>query len=140
MLVNDFWNLLIRRLNKACIIRDAEIRYLNPDGSASNLYRLCIVEQVESLKALLRVVPMWSTGIFMFLCLNQNSFSTLQAKTMDRLITQKFEIPAGSFTMFMIVTLTMWVVVYDRIMVPSLARYTGQPRGLSESVPKSGWQ
>lgn len=77
---------------------------------------------------------MWSTGIIMFLCMNQNSFSTLQAKSMDRHITKNFEIPAGSFTVFMVVTLTIWVAFYDRIMVPLLAKYTGRPQGLSTKV------
>jgi peptide/histidine transporter 3/4 len=115
------------------MIRDRE-RDLNTDESASDSWSLCTVEQVESLKALLRVIPMWSTGIVMFLCLNQNSFSTLQAKTMDRQITRNFEIPAGSFTVFMIVTLTIWVAFYDRIMAPLLAKYTGRPQGLSTKV------
>ena len=77
---------------------------------------------------------MWSTGIVMFLCMNQNSFSTLQAKSMDRHMTKNFEIPAGSFTVFMVVTLTIWVAFYDRVMVPLLAKYTGRPKGLSTKV------
>ena len=77
---------------------------------------------------------MWSTGIVMFLCMNQNSFSTLQAKSMDRHITKNFEIPAGSFTVFMVVTLTIWVAFYDRVMVPLLVKYTGRPKGLNTKV------
>ncbi|KAG5604411.1 hypothetical protein H5410_025903 [Solanum commersonii] len=48
-------------LNRACMIEDPE-RDLNPDGSASNPWNLFSLERVESLKALLRVLPMWSTG------------------------------------------------------------------------------
>ncbi|KAJ8531346.1 hypothetical protein K7X08_026780 [Anisodus acutangulus] len=51
-----------RCLDKACIIEDPE-RDINPDGPASNPWRLCSVEQVVSLKFLLRVVPMWSSNI-----------------------------------------------------------------------------
>ncbi|KAH0675300.1 hypothetical protein KY285_023101 [Solanum tuberosum] len=57
---NDF-----RCLNRACVIEDPQ-RDLNPDGSASNPWSLCSVEQVESLKALIRVLPMWSTGFMIF--------------------------------------------------------------------------
>ncbi|WMV28671.1 hypothetical protein MTR67_022056 [Solanum verrucosum] len=42
---------------RACMIEDPE-RDLNPDGSASNPWNLSSLEQVESLKALLRVLPM----------------------------------------------------------------------------------
>lgn len=123
-------NTLCRCLNKACIIIDPD-RELNPDGSASNPWCLCTVEQVESLKALLRVIPIWSTGIMMLVNLNQSSFATLQAKIMDRHVTSNFEIPAGSLGVFLMVTLTIWIAFYDRILVPPLARYTGRPRGLS---------
>ncbi|XP_015083711.1 protein NRT1/ PTR FAMILY 1.2-like isoform X1 [Solanum pennellii] len=119
-----------RCLNKACMIEDPE-RDINPDGFASNPWRLCSVEQVVSLKSLLRVVPMWSSNIMVQLSLNQFSFATLQTKTMDRHIFSDFEIPAGSFSVFMVITLVMWIAFYDRALVPIKARYTGQPGGLS---------
>ncbi|KAJ1427599.1 Proton-dependent oligopeptide transporter family [Sesbania bispinosa] len=121
----------LRFLNKACIIRNRETD-LNPDGSVSNPWSLCSVQQVESLKSLLRVLPMWSTGIFMMM--TQSSFTTLQANTMDRRIIGNFKIPAGSFTVIMIITLSIVIPVYDRIAVPILAKYTGQPRGFSTKV------
>ncbi|KAH0697881.1 hypothetical protein KY285_015041 [Solanum tuberosum] len=119
-----------RCLNKACMIEDPE-RDINPDGFASNPWRLCSVEQVVSLKSLLRVVPMWSSNIMVQLSLNQFSFATLQTKTMDRHIFSDFEIPAGSFSVFMVITLVMWIAFYDRVLMPIKARYTGQPGGLS---------
>ena len=118
-------------MNKACIIRDPE-RVLNPDGSNADPWSLCTVGQVESLKALLRVLPMWTTGIFMMV--SQGSFSTLQANTMDRRLFGNFKIPAGSFTVIMVVTLSIVIPTYDRIVVPILTRYTGQPRGFSCKV------
>ncbi|XP_057957149.1 protein NRT1/ PTR FAMILY 1.2-like [Malania oleifera] len=118
----------LRCLNKACIIRDPA-RDLNPDGSASNPWSLCDVEQVESLKSVIRALPMWSANIMMMVSLSQSSFATLQAKTMNRHITQNFQIPAGSFNVVMIVTITIWVAFYDRVMVPLLLRYTGRPLG-----------
>lgn len=87
------------------------------------------VEKVESLKSLIKIVPVWSSGFLLFATISQN-FSTLQAKTMNRHITSWFEIPAASFTMFMVLTLTIWIAFYDRILVPFLAKYTHEPRGL----------
>ncbi|KAI5556426.1 hypothetical protein BDE02_18G034600 [Populus trichocarpa] len=46
----------LRCLNRTCIIIDPD-RDVNLDGSASNPWRLCTVDQVESLKALLRSSP-----------------------------------------------------------------------------------
>ncbi|KAK4358213.1 hypothetical protein RND71_023823 [Anisodus tanguticus] len=122
---NDF-----RFLNRAYMIHDPQ-RDLNPDGSASNPWSLCSVEQVESLKALLKVLPMWSTGIAIFAMTRQFPFSVLQTKTMDRHIFPQFEVSAASFSVFMMIALTIWIIFYDRVLVPLLSKYTGRPRGLS---------
>lgn len=114
----------LRFLNKACVIRDS-----NMDSSVSNPWSLSTVEKVESLKSLIRVIPVWSSGILPFTIISQN-FPTLQAKTMNRHVTSWFEIPAGSFTVFMVLTVTIWIIFYDRILVPLLAKHTHQPRGL----------
>uniref|UniRef100_A0A3Q7GDG4 Uncharacterized protein n=1 Tax=Solanum lycopersicum TaxID=4081 RepID=A0A3Q7GDG4_SOLLC len=130
---NDFsYCVCYRCLNRACVIEDPR-KDLNPDGSASNPWSLCSVEQVELLKALIRVLPMWSTGFMIFVALSQFS-SVLQAKTMDRHIFPHFEIPAASFSVFMIIALTIWITFYDRVLVPLLSKYTGQPRGLSPVI------
>ncbi|THG09492.1 hypothetical protein TEA_000137 [Camellia sinensis var. sinensis] len=110
------------------------VRDLNPDGSASDPWSLCTVEQVESLKTLLKAIPMWSTGIMVTVSMTQNSFATLQANTMDRHLISNFEIPAGSFSVFMVATLIIWIGLYEWAMVPLLARYTGNLRGLSPKV------
>ncbi|XP_060215740.1 protein NRT1/ PTR FAMILY 1.2-like [Lycium barbarum] len=125
---NDF-----RCLNRACLIQDPQ-RDLNPDGSASNPWSLCSVEQVESLKALLRVLPMWSTGIVIFVMTRQFPFSVLQTRTMDRHIFPRVEVPAASFSVFLVIALTIWIIFYDRVLVPLLSNYTGRPRGLSPIV------
>nr|TKS10970.1 hypothetical protein D5086_0000075720 [Populus alba] len=100
-------------------------QYYHSDDSE---LQLCTVDQVESLKALLGVIPIWTTGIMMHINLNQNSFATLQAVTMDRNILN-FELPAGSLNVFLVLTLTIWLTFYDRILLPLLARFTGRPRG-----------
>ncbi|XP_044463001.1 protein NRT1/ PTR FAMILY 1.2-like [Mangifera indica] len=123
----------LRCLNKACIIENSG-KDLKPDGTASNPWKLCSIDQVESLKALLRVIPIWSTGIIVIVSLEQNSFTALQAKTMDRHITAHFQIPAGSFTVFATVTLTIWVAIYDRVIVPNIKKFTGNPGGLSPEI------
>ncbi|KAJ4830763.1 hypothetical protein Tsubulata_020799, partial [Turnera subulata] len=123
----------LRFLNKACMIRDPQ-EDLNPDGSASNPWNLCTIEQVESLKAILRVIPIWSTSFMMTITMKQTSFTTLQASIMDRHITSDFEIPAGSFNVFTIVTVILWIAFYDRILVPLLTRHTGRRNGLRPKV------
>ncbi|KAG9144471.1 hypothetical protein Leryth_014514 [Lithospermum erythrorhizon] len=119
-----------RFFNNACIIEDPD-RDLNPDGSASNPWRLCNVELVESLKSFIRVLPMWSSGIVFLVSLNSLSFTVLQAQTMDRHVFANVEIPAGSFGVFLVVSLTLWIGFYNCVLVPLLRKYTTQQNGLS---------
>ena len=117
-----------RCLNKACIIRNPET-VSNPDASVLDPWNQCTVGQVESLKSLLRVLPMWSTGIFMVA--SQATFSTVQANTMDRRLFGTFKMPAGSFNLVIVITVSIIIPTYDRVMVPLLAKYMSMPRGFS---------
>ncbi|KAL8204996.1 hypothetical protein R6Q57_010619 [Mikania cordata] len=114
----------MRFLNKACVVRDVNI-----GSSGSNPSRVPTVEKVESFKSLIRITPVWSSGILMFTNIGQN-FPTLQAEKMNRNITSWFEIPAASFTLFTLLTITIWIAFYDRVVVPFLAKFTHEPRGL----------
>ncbi|KAL0374371.1 UNVERIFIED_CONTAM: protein NRT1/ PTR FAMILY 1.2 [Sesamum radiatum] len=119
----------LRFLNKSCIIRNPE-KDLNADGSASDPWSLCSVLQVEVLKSLIQLLPIWSTGIMIAVIISQHSFPVLQATTLDRRFIGSFKIPAASFGLFGIITLTLWVSVYDRVIVPQLSKYTKNPRGI----------
>ncbi|PIA42653.1 hypothetical protein AQUCO_02000238v1 [Aquilegia coerulea] len=123
----------LRFLNKACIIKDPE-NDINPDGSTSKPWNLCTVEQVEALKSLIRILPIWSTGIISYLIITQFSFGSLQAKSMDRHLTSNFQIPPASYGVFGIITLTLWASTYDRLVVPLLAKLTGHPRGITNQA------
>ncbi|CAK7337432.1 unnamed protein product [Dovyalis caffra] len=120
----------LRFLNKACVIRNPE-KDLDYDGLAVDPWTLCTVRQVEELKAVIKVLPIWSSGIMIAVTINQFAFPLLQATTMDRHFIGSLKIPAGSYGVFGILTLTIWVAIYDRILVPYLAKFTNRPRGLS---------
>ncbi|XP_010503915.1 PREDICTED: protein NRT1/ PTR FAMILY 1.1-like [Camelina sativa] len=118
----------LRFINKACVIRNRE-EDLGSDGLALNPWRLCTTDKVEELKALVKVIPVWSTGIMMSINVSQNSFQLLQAKSMDRHLSSgsTFQIPAGSFGMFTIIALISWVVLYDRAILPLASKIQGRP-------------
>ncbi|XP_071685972.1 protein NRT1/ PTR FAMILY 1.2-like [Rutidosis leptorrhynchoides] len=110
----------LRFLNKACIL-------IKPEDTSKDPWSICTVEQVEELKALIRVVPLWSSCIMLCVNMNQVTFPVLQAKSMDRHITKGFEIPAGSFSFFTIVTVMVWVILYDRVILPLLSKVKCKP-------------
>ncbi|PHU01345.1 hypothetical protein BC332_31132 [Capsicum chinense] len=115
----------LRFLNKACIVQDSELD-LSPDGEAIDPWRLCTVDQVEELKALLKVVPIWSTGVVSTIH-SHNSFPVLQATSMDRHIGSSFEIPAASFGLFGVISAIIWLVLYGTVILPLASKVTGKP-------------
>ncbi|CDP03303.1 unnamed protein product [Coffea canephora] len=120
----------LRFFNKACIARNLD-GGLEADGSIWDPWKACTVEQVENLKALIKVLPIWSTSIMIAVTISQNSFPLLQAGTMDRRIIGNFKIPPAWLYVFAVLTMGIWVAIYDRILVPWLAKYTKHKRGLS---------
>ncbi|KAK2371403.1 protein NRT1/ PTR FAMILY 1.2 [Trifolium repens] len=119
----------LRFLNKACVIKDHE-QDIAPDGSAINPWRLCTVDQVEELKAIVRVIPLWSTGIMMSLNIG-GSFGLLQAKSLDRHITSHFQVPPGSLSVIMVGAIFIWIVLYDRVLIPLASKIRGKPVRIS---------
>ncbi|KAL3820478.1 hypothetical protein ACJIZ3_006383 [Penstemon smallii] len=120
----------LRFLNKACIVKDPP-KDLISLGNATDPWSLCTINQVEGLKALIRVVPIWSTGMIMSINISQNSFPVLQAASVDRQITSNFTIPAASFSTFTVIAIIIWVVLYDRFFLPLASRIMKKPVHLS---------
>ncbi|KAL4194036.1 hypothetical protein AMTRI_Chr05g57200 [Amborella trichopoda] len=115
----------LRSLNKTCMITDPA-KDLKPDGSAQNPWTLCTVQQVEDLKSLIKVFPIWSTGITISIAMLQHGFPVLQATAMDRHLGPNFQIPAGSFGVFSLLALTAWVAIYEPIIGRVLKKLTGK--------------
>ncbi|KAI6671007.1 hypothetical protein NL676_005892 [Syzygium grande] len=99
-----------------------------------NPWRLCTVTQVEELKAIIRLLPVWATGIVFSAVYNQmGTLFVLQGYTMDPHVGKSsFKIPAASLSIFDILSVLFWVPVYDRIIVPVARRFTGHKSGLTQ--------
>ncbi|PIN05025.1 H+/oligopeptide symporter [Handroanthus impetiginosus] len=118
----------LRCLDKAAIISDAEIK----TGDYSNPWKLCTVTQVEELKILIRMFPIWATGIvFSAVYAQMSTMFVEQGMVMDTSIGS-FTIPAASLSTFDVISVIFWVPIYDRILVPIARKLTGKDRGFSE--------
>ncbi|CAN0901540.1 Protein NRT1/ PTR FAMILY 1.1 [Linum grandiflorum] len=122
----------LRFLNKACMITNPTDDIDSSTGLPKDSYTLCSVQQVEEFKSLLKVIPIWSTTIIIAVTISQQTFPALQASTMDRsFVSPNIKMPAASYGVFGIITLTVWVALYDRILVPTLAKFFNRPNGIS---------
>nr|POF06369.1 protein nrt1/ ptr family 1.2 [Quercus suber] len=117
-------------LNRACIIRNTGKEIAPNASAASDPWNFCTIEQVEELKALIKVLPLWSTGIMVSISTTQSSFPLRQAKSMNRHITSSFKIPPASFGLFSIVALIVWVALYYRLIIPLASKIKGKPMWL----------
>ncbi|GAB4860702.1 hypothetical protein Ancab_035864 [Ancistrocladus abbreviatus] len=120
-----------RFLDKATIVTPDD--QINSDGSAADPWKLCTVQQVEEVKCLLRVIPIWASAIGYYVAIvQQQTYAVFQALQSDRhLGSSNFQIPAASFTVFIMVGLTIWIPIYDRIVVPLLQKVTRKEGGIT---------
>ncbi|CAN1179910.1 Protein NRT1/ PTR FAMILY 2.8 [Linum perenne] len=114
-----------RFLNRAAVIVDSS--EIDEDGNAVDPWRLCSVQQVEELKCLAATMPVWASGIFCFMPMEQQtSFGVLQAIQIDRSIGKNFNVPPGWAGLMSMVTLSIWILTYERILMPMGKRITGK--------------
>ncbi|XP_074316401.1 protein NRT1/ PTR FAMILY 2.8-like [Silene latifolia] len=115
----------LKFFDKAAIIQDSsELSY---DGIAKNNWRLCSVQQVEQLKSLIGILPVWVAGILCFIAMDQqNSFGILQAIQMDRKVGSTFVIPPGWIGLTSMISLSIWIILYERVIIRLWRKWSGR--------------
>jgi len=112
---------ICRFLNKACV----------RSSSSTSEWMLCTVTQVEETKQILRMIPIWvATFIPSTMLAQTNTLFVKQGVTLDRHIG-RFNIPPASLIAFTSFTMLVCVVLYDRVFVKIMKRFTKNPRGIT---------
>lgn len=108
--------------------RAAIIETLPAEAEKQSRWKLSTVTDVEEVKIVIRMLPIWATTIMFWTVYAQmTTFSVSQASTMDRHIGRSFQIPAGSLTGFFVLSILLTVPVFDRLLVPLFHHLTGNP-------------
>ncbi|VAH56440.1 unnamed protein product [Triticum turgidum subsp. durum] len=119
----------LRFLDKAAVETQAD----KTAATGPSPWRLCTVTQVEELKSVVRLLPIWASGIVFATVYGQMStMFVLQGNTLDASIGPKFKIPSASLSIFDTLSVIAWVPVYDRLLVPAVRSVTGRPRGFTQ--------
>ncbi|CAO2827263.1 unnamed protein product [Amaranthus hypochondriacus] len=117
-----------RFLDKAAI----KTNEMGEDLKSVSKWELATLTDVEEVKMILRMLPIWATTIeFWTIHAQMTTFSVAQAETMDRHIGSKFQIPPASMTAFLIASILITVPIYDRLVAPLAARLFKNPQGLT---------
>ncbi|KAF7829426.1 protein NRT1/ PTR FAMILY 2.13-like [Senna tora] len=116
-------------LNKgAVVVQDNEV---NAEGLATNSWRLCSIQQVEEVKCLVKLIPIWASGILSTIPMTQQgTFPVSQALKMDRQLGH-FQMPAASIGVVALLTIAIWLPCYDLFIQPALAKLTKREQGLT---------
>ncbi|KAF9617144.1 hypothetical protein IFM89_034295 [Coptis chinensis] len=126
---NDF-----RFLDRAAILSPKDTVVMTNSTNIFDPWSLCTVTQVEEVKCVLRLIPIWICSIFYFLGFIQMiSLFVEQGAAMHTRINS-FHIPPASMTVFDIVSISTFIVFYDQIIRPYYRKVTrnNNPKGLSE--------
>lgn len=102
---------------------------IESDGPKSRSWTLSTIQEVEDVKTLIRIMPLWSSSIMLSALVGMfNNFTILQALTMDRhLGGSNFKIPAASFLFFNTLATSLSILILDRLLFPMWQKLTGRP-------------
>ncbi|XWS08295.1 hypothetical protein CRYUN_Cryun41cG0067300 [Craigia yunnanensis] len=116
-----------RFLDKAVIIDNKDVL-----SKTKNPWRLCSLNQVEEVKLVLRLIPIWF-GCLMFCAVitQLHTFFTKQGSTMLRSIGPNFQVPPAALQSLVGLTILIAVPIYDRVFVPIARKITGHPSGIT---------
>ncbi|CAM8955828.1 unnamed protein product [Rhodiola kirilowii] len=133
-LLNEYHNSKVphtekfRCLDKAAIVDEYAAA---EDGKRQNSWIVSTVTQVEEVKMVIKLVPIWSTCILFWTIYSQmTTFTIEQATFMNRHIGT-FNIPPGSFSFFLIFTILLFTSLNERVFVPMARRITHTTQGLT---------
>ncbi|EFJ26394.1 hypothetical protein SELMODRAFT_412929 [Selaginella moellendorffii] len=100
-----------------------------------NPWRLRPVSHVEELKLLLRMTPVWATGIPIFVAWwQQSTFWIGQGYVMDLRMGSSphaFKMQPVTLPVFSLLTMMIFLPFYDKLVVPLAAKVTRNPRGIT---------
>ncbi|KAM3192393.1 hypothetical protein ACQJBY_069553 [Aegilops geniculata] len=103
-----------------------------PSSEKKGPWRLCTVSQVEELKMLLRMSPVWASLLIFFAVTAQMSSTLIeQGMAMDKRVGA-FVVPPASLSTFDVISVLVWVPIYDAVLVPLARRVTGEDRGFTQ--------
>jgi peptide/histidine transporter 3/4 len=108
-----------RFLDKAAVISDLSLAYGNHRSSWSR----CTVTEVEELKILIRLLPIWVTGIFFGAAISQMHTTFIQQGTVMNTKIGSLTIPPASLYSFEVICVTLWVLVVNKVIVPATRMY-----------------
>nr|CAB3447606.1 unnamed protein product [Digitaria exilis] len=116
-------------LDKAAIITESDFEEVTEEVVGSS-WKLCTVTQVEELKILLRLLPIWATSIVMSSAYAQMTTTFIQQGSVMNMSVMSVSVPAASMSSFEVACVLTWVLLYSKVIVPALRSFGSEPSQL----------
>ncbi|KAL8116404.1 hypothetical protein AgCh_022774 [Apium graveolens] len=117
-----------RFLDKACIKMEED----SNTSSTESPWKLCTINQVEQVKTLITVIPIFACTIIFNTTLAQlQTFSVQQGSSMNSKLTTSFHVPPASLQAIPYIILIFLVPLYDTFFVPLARKITGHESGIT---------
>ncbi|GLJ30064.1 hypothetical protein SUGI_0594540 [Cryptomeria japonica] len=115
--------------NRAAIIKKEDFE---ENGSEPNPWKLCTVKKIQELKSVISVLPVWSSGIVASFMLmgSSHTYMVYQALHMNRNLGSLL-VPASSYIIFSMLATSIWLPLYERVVLPFFRRLTKREEGIS---------
>lgn len=104
----------------------------NIDGGGRNPWRLCTITQVEEVKCILRLLPIWLCTILYSVVFTQMASLFVEQGAVMKTKVANFDIPPAGMSSFDILSVALFIFIYRRILDPIVARIKTGPKGLTE--------
>nr|XP_016459972.1 PREDICTED: protein NRT1/ PTR FAMILY 7.3-like [Nicotiana tabacum] len=116
-------------LDKAALITS------NEKQSNRNPWRLCPISQVEEVKCILRLLPIWLCTIIYSVVFTQMASIFVEQGDAMKSTIGKFRIPAASMSSFDIVSVAVVIFLYRRVLDPfvkKIKKHKGEAVGITQ--------
>ena len=118
---------MVRCLDKAAILDG----FAGASENKNNPWIVSTMTQVEEVKMVLKLIPIWSTCILFWTVYSQmTTFTIEQATFMNRKIGS-FDIPSGSFSTFLFITILLFTSLNEKLFVPLARKITHKVQGIT---------
>ncbi|EFJ32364.1 hypothetical protein SELMODRAFT_439656 [Selaginella moellendorffii] len=95
-------------------------------------WNLCTVSEVEDVKQVVSIMPIWASNIFFSTVFAQMySLFVEQGTRMERRLARGFYVPPACMSLFEVGTVLLMVPLYDRVIVKLVRRYSGRHHGFT---------
>lgn len=121
--------MFFRFLDKAATMT-TDVHSVRPEAKIP--WKLCSVTQVEEVKCVLKMLPIWLCTIIYSVVFTQMASLFVEQGAMMSTQFGSFTIPPASMSVFDIISVIFFIFIYRRILMPVLAKLMKNPDGLSE--------